>query len=237
METNKTNKRIALIPAYKPSDTLVGLVEELDRRGFSTVVVDDGSGQEYDWIFEDCAFHAAVLTHRENKGKGAALKTGLRFIGRSCETPCTVVTLDADGQHSVDDAVKVCAMAERCLSALVLGCRSFKGEDVKVPKKSLLGNKLTRTVFRLSSGVDVSDTQTGLRAVPAQFLEQFTEIEGERSEYETNMLLQMKRLGIRFVEQPIETVYDKEEYSSHYNALKDSWRIFKVMARFMAHKR
>ena len=47
------------------------------------------------------------------------------------------------------------------------------------------------------------------------------------------MLLQMKRMGIAFVEQPIETVYDKEDYSSHYNALKDSWRIFKVMAKFL----
>jgi putative flippase GtrA len=58
-------------------------------------------------------------------------------------------------------------------------------------------------------------------------------MEGERFEYETNMLLQMKRLGIGFREQPITTVYDPEDYSSHYNAVKDSWRIFRVMARFV----
>ena len=118
---------------------------------------------------------------------------------------------------------------------VVIGCRDFSLPDV--PPRSVTGNRFTSAMFRVCFGIRITDTQTGLRAVPAQFLEQFTEIEGERFEYETNMLLQMKRLGIRFVEQPIETVYDKEEYSSHYNALKDSWRIFKVMARFMAHKR
>ena len=56
-------------------------------------------------------------------------------------------------------------------------------------------------------------------------------MEGERFEYETNMLLQMKKQNIVFLEQPIATVYDPEDYSSHYNAVKDSWRIFKIMMK------
>ena len=56
-------------------------------------------------------------------------------------------------------------------------------------------------------------------------------MEGERFEYETNMLLKMHNQGIPFVEQSIATVYDPEDYSSHYNAVKDSWRIFKIMAK------
>ena len=71
--------------------------------------------------------------------------------------------------------------------------------------------------------------ETGLRAIPRRWLELFERIEGERFEYETNMLLMMKRWGIDFVEQPITTVYDEEDYSSHYNAVKDSWRIFRIM--------
>ena len=87
--------------------------------------------------------------------------------------------------------------------------------------------------FKILFGIRLSDTQTGLRAIPARYLGTFCDIEGERFEYETNMLLYMKRLGIGFLEQPIETVYDPDDYSSHYNAVKDSWRITKVMLRFL----
>ena len=92
-------------------------------------------------------------------------------------------------------------------------------------------------MFRLLYGIRINDTQTGLRAVPRSLLESFCRIEGERFEYETNMLLQMKRMHVDFVEQPIATVYDPEDYSSHYNAVKDSWRIFKIMAKSLVRRR
>ncbi|MBR3666392.1 MAG: bifunctional glycosyltransferase family 2/GtrA family protein [Ruminococcus sp.] len=236
METNNTNceKRIALIPAYMPDERLVELVDELERKGFSAVVVDDGSGEKYDSIFEACSFHAAVLAHRENKGKGAALKTGLRFISRSFEAPYTVVTLDADGQHSIKDAMRVCEAAERCLSALVLGCRSFRSEDVKVPKKSLLGNKLTRTVFRLSSGVDVSDTQTGLRAFSDRHVSRMCGISGDRYEYEMNVLMEYARQELPIREVPIETIYIDKNSSSHFRPVGDSARIYREILKFSA---
>ena len=110
---------------------------------------------------------------------------------------------------------------------VVLGCRDF--DLPGVPPRSVAGNKTTSRMFRLIYGIKLSDTQTGLRAIPRAFLERFCRIEGERFEYETNMLLMMKRWGIAIVEQPITTVYDEEDYSSHYNAVKDSWRIFRIM--------
>ena len=96
---------------------------------------------------------------------------------------------------------------------------------------------LKRGTNRLFCGIRLSDTQTGLRAVPASLFPELLQVRGDRFEYETNMLLQMERMGIAFVEQPIATVYDKEEYSSHYNAVKDSWRIFKIMAKARFGKR
>ena len=115
---------------------------------------------------------------------------------------------------------------------VVLGCRDFNQPDV--PPRSVAGNKTTSRFFRLLFGIRLSDTQTGLRAIPAGYLPAFCAIEGERFEYETNMLLHMKRMGIAFLEQPITTVYDPEDYSSHYNAVKDSLRISRVMLRFLA---
>ena len=68
-----------------------------------------------------------------------------------------------------------------------------------------------------------------MRAIPQRYLSRFCAVEGERFEYETNMLLKMKRRGIPFVKQQIETVYEDENAGSHYNTVKDSWRIFKIM--------
>ena len=142
-----------------------------------------------------------------------------------------VITIDGDGQHLLEDII---ACGQKMLeheTSVVLGCRDFSLPGI--PPRSVAGNKTTSRFFRLLFGIRLSDTQTGLRAIPAQHLKTFCEIEGERFEYETNMLLYMKRLGIPFLEQPIETVYDPDDYSSHYNAVKDSWRITKVMLRFL----
>ena len=173
-----------------------------------------------------------VLTHEVNKGKGRALKTAFGYVREALPELQGVITIDGDGQHLTKD---IYACGQKMLAnkdSVVLGCRDFSLPGI--PPRSVAGNRTTSRFFRLFFGIRLSDTQTGLRAIPAQYLKTFCEIEGERFEYETNMLLYMKRLGIPFLEQPIETVYDPDDYSSHYNAVKDSWRISKVMARFFA---
>ena len=116
---------------------------------------------------------------------------------------------------------------------VVLGCRNF--DLPGVPARSVAGNKTTSRMFRLY-GIKLSDTQTGLRAIPRQYLQRFCGIAGDRFEYETNMLLKMKQWGIGFSEQPIETVYEDENAGSHYNAVKDSWRITKIMFRALFNR-
>ena len=168
-----------------------------------------------------------VLHHGVNKGKGRALKTAFAHVRRELPGLKGVITIDGDGQHLLTDIV---ACGERMLAEgdkVVLGCRDF--DQPGVPPRSVAGNKTTSRLFRLLYGIRLSDTQTGLRAIPRTCLERFEQIEGERFEYETNMLLAMKRAGIHFLEQPIATVYDEEDYSSHYNAVKDSLRIFRIM--------
>ena len=230
----KKNRRIALIPAYMPSDNLAGLAQELKEQGCSVVVVDDGSGSEYTHVFEKCTESSVVLVHKYNKGKGAALKTGLHFISKTFEPPYTVVTLDADGQHSVKDALRVSEEAENHPAALVLGCRSFKGTDVKVPRKSLLGNKITKTVFKLSSGLNVSDTQTGLRAFSDRQIQWMCSIGGERYEYEMNVLMECAGEDTEIREIPIETIYIDNNSSSHFRPVGDSARIYKEIIKFSA---
>ncbi len=223
-----------VLPSLNPDHRFEQVLNGLIEAGFShIVVVDDGSDEEHRHYFDAARAHGQchVLVHEVNKGKGRALKDAFAYVRDTLPELRGVVTIDGDGQHLLEDII---ACADRMLAEgdkVVMGCRDFSHPDV--PPRSVAGNRFTSAMFRICYGIRISDTQTGLRAIPAQFLDRFCAIEGERFEYETNMLLQMKRMGIGFVEQPIATVYDKEEYSSHYNAVKDSWRIFKVMAKFM----
>ena len=73
---------IALIPAYEPDDKLAGVVGDLKEKGFDIVIVDDGSGPDHAELFSRVSDDATVLTHKTNKGKGAALRTGLEHIYR-----------------------------------------------------------------------------------------------------------------------------------------------------------
>jgi len=222
--------RIALIPAYEPEQVLAELTGRLEQAGFQTVVVDDGSGDAYGQIFSAAAKHAVVLAHDVNKGKGSAVKTGLAYIGESFPADSVIVTLDADGQHRIEDAVRVCEKAEESGRCLVLGCRSLK----KMPSRSRFGNTVTRFVFHMSTGVKVSDTQTGLRAFSAELIPFMLNIEGERYEYEMNVLLECSREDIPFKEVEIDTIYFDNNARSHFSTIRDSYRVYRDIFKFAA---
>ena len=223
--------RIALIPAYEPEEGLAELAKAMADRGFQVPIVDDGSGEAYGPVFQAAAPYARLLRHEKNRGKGAAIQTGLKWIGETAEPPYTVVTVDADGQHLPQDAARVCAAAEAEPDALILGGRRFEG---KVPLRSRFGNGVTRWVFRLSTGAKVYDTQTGLRAFSHRLLPGLREVKGERYEYEMNVLMRWAQEGRPLWEIPIQTVYLDQNRSSHFHALRDSVRIYWEILKFSA---
>ncbi len=228
---NEGLKKIALIPAYKPDKEMTDIIQKLREHDFLVVVVNDGSGSEFDSLFESAAAYADILTHRVNRGKGEALKTGLNYIKDNFNATYTVVTVDADGQHRINDIVRVCDAAEKNPEALILGSRKF---DRNVPLRSRIGNTVTRFVYRLTTGSSVSDTQTGLRAYSDRLIGRMSEVEGSRYEYEMNVLMEAVGSGIRIVEVWIETVYINDNSSSHFNTVRDSYRIYREILRFSA---
>src|SRR5262249_16598115 len=120
-----------LIPAYRPSTTLVGLVKALAPEDWAAVVVvDDGGGPEYPPVFDEVAQLAKVeiLRHAVNLGKGAALKTGINAILCDHSDVSGVITVDADGQHDPADVRKVCARFQESPDSLVMGVRAFREE-------------------------------------------------------------------------------------------------------------
>ncbi len=241
------SRYIVLIPAYEPGEKLISLVHDLRDRGFDIVVVDDGSGMDYRDTFEKVSHDAVVLTHPENRGKGAALRNGLSYIlnymayDEVARTPsgvrelsgrdAVVVTVDADGQHLPDDVLRVARIAGNRRDALVLGSRALE-EDV--PARSRFGNTVTRHVYSAVTGVRVHDTQTGLRAFSRDLIPALLEIEGDRYEYEINMLLTLATEGYTIIEERIETVYEDNNSGSHFRTVRDSFRVYKEILKFSA---
>lgn len=220
---------IALIPSYQPDDNLIRVVLEF-MQSFHIVVVDDGSGNDYRDIFSMIPKACTLITHECNKGKGVAIKTGLKYIESKFKNKdYVIVTLDDDGKYSYEDALKVAQKAEKNPEVLVLGSRNLKEVSTK---KSVFGNFLARTLMRISTGNNIYDTQTGLRAFTNKNIENLLEIEGKRYEYETSMILYLSREKIPIIEVPIKTVYLDSNSKSHYNPLKDSFRIFKQFLKF-----
>lgn len=222
-----------LIPAYKPGEALIKLSEELLRQGFNEIIiVDDGSGEEYSGIFKSIqALGCRLLAHGVNMGKGRALKTGFNDILVNRRDVKGVVTADADGQHLISDIIKVGRELLSLENTIVIGGRTFSGN---VPLKSRFGNTITRNVFKYVSGQKIHDTQTGLRGFSIPTLEKIIKLPGERYEYEMNMLLEAGRFDIKLKEIEIETVYLNDNESSHFDTIKDSWRIYKYIIMFGA---
>ena len=226
-----------LIPAYKPDMKLVELCDKLLRHDdLKLVVVDDGSGEEFKSVFGALDERVKLISYPVNKGKGGALKTGIKYIYDNLPECERLVTADADGQHRYEDIQKVIQKSIECPGTLVLGSRRF--DETNVPFRSRFGNGMTRFVFHLASGVKVYDTQTGLRGFDRPLMEAFSEVKGDRYEFEMNMLLVAASRKIPIIEVTIKTVYLDENESSHFNPLKDSLKIYycllKYFIKFMA---
>lgn len=223
--------KIAIVPAYNPDDKLVKLVYELIEEGnLQVIVVDDGSDLKCQPIFGEIEDVTVLLKHDQNRGKGAAIKTALKYLYREDLLIQGIVILDADGQHLVTDALNLLAKLKNGEAKFVLGVRKFKG---KVPWRSRLGNNITKYVFRLCSGTWISDTQTGLRAFSPELIPQLLLIEGERYEYETNVLLTLAKAKTAIAEVGISTIYhDMENSCSHFRVIKDSFLIYKNLVMF-----
>ena len=226
-----------VLPSLDPDEKLIAVIDGLLEHGFSHIIlVNDGSKPEnLHYFTEQAERHPEIhlLHHEVNRGKGAALKTAFTWFLRNRPEGIGVVTVDGDNQHHPADTLACC---ENMLNTghVTLGCRDFDQPDV--PARSSFGNKTTSAVFKIFVGMTISDTQTGLRAIPRNDLETLVNVAGDRFEYETNMLLAFKEKAIPFDEVKIRTVYIEENASSHFHPIRDSWRIYKlILAHFFRY--
>ena len=221
-----------LIPSLDPDDALVSLVSALQQHGIThIVVIDDGSAQQQQ--FDRCtALGCVVVHHLQNRGKGAAIRTGLRTAQQHFSDLAGVVTADGDGQHAVVDIVRIAQAVPQHPDSIVLGTRDFSAAGI--PVRSCFGNRFSSLFFRLSAGIPCPDTQTGLRGIPAALFDFALSVSGDRYEYEMNVLFTaaQRQIPLHFI--PIQTIYESGNQSSHFRPIRDSARIYAMPLRFAA---
>ena len=223
MENNSFERKdtYILIPAYKPDHLMIELLTNLKKEGFDIVVVNDGSGEEYDSIFKEAKQFAYIINQNPNRGKGAALRLGFSYVNLHQDNHKYVITCDADGQHAIKDIIAVNDKLHET-DNVVLGSRKF---DKSVPKRSRNGNFMSRLCRTLLTKEYVPDDQCGLRGFPIKDIFNIISLQGNHYEYEMNVIcnLQIKRLT--FEQVPIETIYLNNNSSSHFKPNLDTFRI------------
>lgn len=223
---------IVIIPSYEPSQNLCQLVDELISFDLKNiVVVDDGSGEKYQPIFEEVLSKGCVVLHNShNMGKGATLKNGIHYVIENYKNITGFVTCDSDGQHRPKDIKNVNDTLEKNLNSIVLGTRDFTSPNV--PKHNRYGNSFSSKYFRLLTGVKCPDTQTGLRGIPLFLGDIALSTPGDRFDYEMTFLTKVANKKVPFVFVKIETVYESKNDRSHFRPFVDSIRIYKTPLRF-----
>lgn len=219
---------ILIIPVYNPDEHLLKLAEVLNPAMFSYIlVVDDGSTRNRQVFQQLQAFPSVrILYHEKNLGKGAAIKTGLKYA-LAAYSQCQGITVaDADGQHLASDIVQVAKMLSAWPNALVLGTRT---NLKRAPLRNRLGNALIGVLFYLLTGCRLVDSQTGLRSFGPAVAHDFLSIAANGYDFEMAMLVRSIQIQLPIQECPIETVYQTGVYQSRFKPFHDSWQVCKAL--------
>jgi len=218
----------AVVPAFDAEATVGAVARDLRAQGVfgeGVFVVDDGSA---DRTAEQArAAGVRVLAHPRNRGKGAALRTGLRAAWEAGFE--AAVTVDADGQHPADEAARLATMGEP--GALVLGVRDLVGAGA--PRANQISNRISNYFLSLFSGRPLADTQCGLRRYP---LPAALRLGGEDDGYafEAEIILRAIAAGIPLVEAPTRVLYPPEgERVTHFDSVRDPARIVRRVVRLL----
>lgn len=230
---------VIIIPAYNPNELLTKFIGELKTNGYIHIIIIDDGSKNSSQVFEtvQLQFGCKVLKHAINLGQGRAYKTGFNYYlnnavcGGKYEHTIGAIQCDCDGQHHINDINRCSDILRANPEAFILGVRDF--DDKTIPFRSRFGNNLTSFVFKAFCGMDIKDTQTGLKGIPKATLPALLETSGERFEYASSTLLEVKKLGMQVLQFPIQTIYINGNETSHFNPLLDSIRIYSLILRYL----
>lgn len=237
----KLDRVCIMIPAYNPDEKFIKFLKELKNVGYKKIIViNDGSRNETRHFFQEAVdnFGCELVTHSINLGQGRAYKSGFNHYLARCRDgngwtdTVGIIQCDCDGQHIVEDVNKCADLLLANPDKFILGVRSFS--EKSIPFRSRFGNNCTNFVFRVFCGLEIKDTQSGLKGIPTSFIPRLMETPGERFEYASSVLLETKKAGIDILQFPIRTVYINGNETSHFNPLIDSIRIYSLILKYLA---
>ncbi len=219
--TDTATSRICLIiPTYNNERTLSGVIEKALDYCPDLIIVNDGSTDRTSEILELHSDKIDLISFEKNKGKGAALRSGLQLaIKKGFHY---AISIDSDGQHLAEDLPQFFAAIRDYNGDLVLGARDLLAEGA--PKKSSFGNRFSNFWFWIETGIKLPDTQTGFRAYPLISLKN-TRFYTNKFEFEIEVLVRSAWKGINIVSIPVRSIYDQEERVSHFRPFTDFTRI------------
>jgi glycosyltransferase involved in cell wall biosynthesis len=213
-----------LIPSYKSAELLKEFLPRLLKYvpQKQICIVDDASGDETGVVCD--AFKIVCLNHPVNRGKGAALDTGFKYLLNQKKAKW-VITMDADGQHAPEDLANFLDTVQKNpLLGISIGCRTMK--IGVMPFARICSNRITSFILSVFTGVPILDSQCGYRIYSAELLKKLN-IEYQRFEMESEVIIKAARLGFQIGFTPVQTLYLNGP--SHISHLKDTFRWVKAV--------
>jgi len=224
-------KTCAIIPCYNVGDLCVPVIEQTREFVDCILAVDDGSTDNTPRHLSSTG--VAILTHKQNAGKGAALLTAFNHILQSSEYEQydLLLTIDGDGQHDPKEIRQLLAAYSAAPDSVIVGTREVDRPDIMFRRR--LGNRISRYFISKACGQYIPDTQSGFRVFSREVLQKILPGLGPgRYETETAFLILAARAGHKIVAANISTIYtDEAESVSSFNPFLDSYLVFKVVAK------
>lgn len=228
MQTTDIQKAFAqwkiclVVPTYNNAGTLRQLLQEIEELTSQVIIVNDGSTDSTAAILADFEELFTVCFHPVNKGKGHALKTGFeKAIALGFER---AITIDSDGQHKLSDLPTFIKNLEQHPDAMLVGSRNMEQENV--PGTSSFGHKFSNFWYKVMTGTELPDTQSGYRLYPLAPLKG-KKLYTAKYELEMELIVRMQWWGVEVIPIPIDVYYPPDEQRvTHFRKVPDFSRIF-----------
>ena len=219
-------KIVAVIPAYNEARTIRDVATRTLRVLPDLIVVDDGSSDGTAAELE--GMRVTVISNGENLGKGASLWRG--FAVALAEGADAVVTLDADAQHQPEDIPRLVEAWRAQPGRIVIGARVLDRD--KAPPLRAFANRFANFWVAWAAGCPVTDSQSGFRLYPAALLKtvRVAHGPGARFAFESEILIEAGRAGVRSAAVPIAAIYPPQARASYYRSAVDTARIVRMIA-------
>ena len=220
-----------VIPVYNNAGTILDIVQQSFQYIQNILVIDDGSSDaNLTKLLKDTK--AKVIRHDQNKGKGAAISTALKYLKN--KDALSMITIDGDGQHLPKDLPCFIDAIKKNSDSIHVGIRDF--DQPSVPGSSKFGRKFSNMWFKIETGKECKDTQSGFRAYPVKLISQL-KLYGSFYDFEIEIIARAAWAGIPINEINISVLYDSPETRiSHFKKFKDNLRISLMHSRLVGRR-